>query len=121
MSTEFTTDKPIYLQILDYCMDCINMEKWSAESRIPSVKELSVTMAVNPRTVMRAYEELSTRGIIFQRRGMGFFVAADAREQVKTIRMKEFEETVLPEFIMKLRNADFPIGRVIEKLTEINT
>lgn len=118
MSAEFTTDKPIYLQILDYCMDNISSDQWRPENRIPSVKELSVTMAVNPRTVMKAYEELSTRGIIFQRRGLGFFVSSDARLLVKEIRMKEFETTVLPEFIKHLRNAGFPVSRVIEILSE---
>ena len=119
MSAEFTTDRPIYLQILDYCLDCIAQGKWQPESRIPSVKELSVTMTVNPRTVMRAYEELSERGIIFQRRGLGFYVATEALRDVSNLRMQQFESTVLPEFITAMQRAGYPVNRVIEKLREI--
>ena len=78
MITDFSTDKPIHVQILDYCMDCVGDGQWIAGERIPSVKELSVAMVVNPRTVMRAYEALEERGIIFQRRGLGFYVADGA-------------------------------------------
>lgn len=119
MTAEFSTDRPIYRQILDYCMECVSTGQWIPEGRIPSVKELSVTMAVNPRTVMRAYEELSDNGIIFQRRGMGFYVAADGPEIVSGIQRKEFEEKTLPEFILQMRRASFPVGRVIEILSEL--
>lgn len=119
MTTEFSTDRPIYRQILDYCMECVSAGQWTPEGRIPSVKELSVTMAVNPRTVMRAYEEMSDNGIIFQRRGMGFYVAADGPEIVSGIQRKEFEEKTLPEFIIQMRRASFPVERVIEILSEL--
>lgn len=119
MTAEFSTDKPIYRQILDYCMECVGTGQWTPEGRIPSVKELSVTMAVNPRTVMRAYEELSDKGIIFQRRGMGFYVADDGPEIVAEIQKTEFENKTLPEFILQMRRAAFPVDRVIEILTEL--
>ena len=116
MSAEFTTDKPIYVQILDFCMNAIAGGEWLPQGRVPSVKELSVTMGVNPRTVMRAYEELALRGIIFQRRGLGFFVADRAVEEVRAIRRLEFEQTVLPAFIARLRRDRYPVSLVIEAL-----
>lgn len=119
MTAEFTTDRPIYLQILDYCMDCIASGHWQPGGRIPAVKELSVNMSVNPRTVMRTYEELSGRGIIFQRRGLGFYVTDDGRDKVMEARRTEFEHTVLPDFIARMRKADFPPGRVIDILREL--
>ena len=119
MKAEFSTDKPIYRQILDYCLERISSGEWIPEGRIPSVKELSVTMTVNPRTVMRAYEELSEKLIIFQRRGMGFFVSADGPKIVAGIQKTEFEEKTLPEFIALMRRADFPVERVIERLMEL--
>ena len=112
MTAEFSTDKPIYRQILDYCLERISSGEWIPEGRIPSVK-------VNPRTVMRAYEELSEKLIIFQRRGMGFFVSADGPKIVAGIQKTEFEEKTLPEFIALMRRADFPVERVIERLMEL--
>ncbi len=119
MITDFSADRPIYLQILEFCLDRISSEEWTPGGRIPSVKELSVTMTVNPRTVMRTYEELSERGIIFQRRGLGFFVADDALLTVRKLRVQEFEQTVLPEFINRMLRAGYPVARVIERLSEL--
>lgn len=117
MITDFSADKPIHVQILDYCMDCIGAGEWVPGERIPSVKELSVTMVVNPRTVMRAYEALEERGIIFQRRGLGFYVSPEAVDKVMSERRREFDEVALPAFLARLRQAGFTINDLIEKLT----
>ena len=55
---EFNTSKPIYRQIVDFCYHEIATENWAAEGRIPSVKDLSVKLAVNNRTILNAYDEL---------------------------------------------------------------
>lgn len=120
MITDFSADKPIHVQILDYCMDRISAGEWVPGERIPSVKELSVTMVVNPRTVMRAYEALEERGIIFQRRGLGFYVALEAVDKVMSERRREFDEVALPAFLARLRQAGFTIDDLIEKLTAMN-
>lgn len=117
--TEFSGDKPIYLQILDFCLDRISSGEWIPGGRIPAVKELSVAMTVNPRTVMRAYEELSDLGIIFQRRGLGFFVSEDAPKVVRELKMREFERKILPEFIARLQNAGYPVAEVIRRLSAL--
>lgn len=117
MIVDFSADKPIHVQILDYCMDCIGAGEWVPGERIPSVKELSVTMVVNPRTVMRAYEALEERGIIFQRRGLGFYVAPEAVDKVMSERRREFDEVALPAFLARLRQAGFTIDDLIDKLT----
>lgn len=120
MTAEFTSDKPIYMQLLDYCMDCIGSGQWLPDGRIPSVKELAMTMAVNPRTVMRAYEELTARNLIYQRRGMGFFVTPDAVEVISRLRLTDFEANVLPDFISRLQSTGYPVSRVIEKLKALS-
>lgn len=120
MITDFSADKPIHVQILDYCMDCIGAGEWVPGERIPSVKELSVTMVVNPRTVMRAYEALEERGIIFQRRGLGFYVSPEAVDKVMSERRREFDEVVFPAFMVRLRQAGLTIDNLIDKLTAMN-
>lgn len=117
MITDFSTDKPIHVQILDYCMDCVGDGQWIAGERIPSVKELSVAMVVNPRTVMRAYEALEERGIVFQRRGLGFYVADGAVDKVVSERRDEFETVVLPDFMARLHKAGISIDELIDRLT----
>src|SRR5687767_9035164 len=46
---------------------------------MPSVRELSSQLVVNPRTVLQAYQELEREGILYVRRGQGTFVTPDVR------------------------------------------
>lgn len=61
----FKTNKPIYQQIVDFCFSKILTREWRAEERVVSVRELSTQLAVNSRTVLKAYEYLQTEDIIY--------------------------------------------------------
>ena len=102
MSPLFSNNQAIYLQIADYIADKILSGEWVANSRIPSVRELAVNMAVNPNTVMRTFEHLQLADIIFNKRGIGYFVSAEATRKIKKDRKKKFMEQVLPEFFRQL-------------------
>lgn len=95
---EFRENEPIYLQIAAHVGDQILLGKWNAEDKIPSVRELAVTFEVNPNTVMRTYEQLQNQEVIFNKRGIGFFVAPDAVRKVKALRKERFLQQDLPEF-----------------------
>lgn len=68
---DFKTNKPIYQQIVDFCFSKILTREWRAEERVVSVRELSTQLAVNSRTVLKAYEYLQTEDIIYPERGNG--------------------------------------------------
>ena len=70
-------------QIIDFCHRQVLSGAWAPEERVPSTKELAVTLTVNNRTVMKAYDELAAEGVIYQRRGMGYYAAPDASERVR--------------------------------------
>ena len=70
----------VYLQIADSISEDILLRKWSELERIPSVREMAVTLEVNPNTVQRTYTFLQSKGIIFNRRGIGYFVQKGGRE-----------------------------------------
>jgi len=93
---EFRDNKAIYLQIAEYVCEHILLGRWKTEEKIPSVREMAVTLEVNPNTVMRTYELLQTKNIINNKRGIGFFVAEDAEVQVKAYRKVQFMEDELP-------------------------
>lgn len=75
---KFDDNRPIYLQICDWVCGRILRKEWPEGERIPSVRELGALLQVNPNTVMRAYEKLQAQQIIYNQRGIGYFVAADA-------------------------------------------
>ena len=76
---EFRDNEAIYLQIAALVSDNILLGKWPGEQKIPSVRDLAVELEVNPNTVMRSYEFLQNQGIIYNKRGLGLFVAPDGR------------------------------------------
>ena len=99
---EFRDNKAIYLQIGDYVCEHILLGKWKDEEKIPSVRELAVSLEVNPNTVMRTYELLQNKNILSNKRGIGFFIAEDAIQQIKLYRKVQFMDQELPMFFRNL-------------------
>lgn len=99
----FNTDKPIYLQIVDVICDRILSGELRGGDRIPSVREYGADIGVNPNTMMRSYEKLTADGIIFNKRGIGYFVADDARDTVLAAQRKEFMEKDVPSILQRMR------------------
>jgi DNA-binding transcriptional regulator YhcF (GntR family) len=99
---EFNDAQAIYLQIADYVCDQIQLQKWNADEKIPSVRELAVTLEVNPNTVMRSYEHLQQQNIIYTQRGMGYFVSRDAPAQINKTRKENFLKEELPQVFRKM-------------------
>lgn len=98
----FDNNKPIYLQIADDITDHIVMGEPGAEERIPSVRDLAANYQVNANTAMRSVEHLQSEGIIYNRRGIGYFVAADASERIITMRREQFLTTEIDYFFNRL-------------------
>jgi len=93
---EFKENQAIYIQIGDYISEQILLGKWNEGDRIPSVRELGVDLQVNPNTVMRTFEFLQSNEIIFNKRGVGYFVSENAHSKIINYRRKSFIEHELP-------------------------
>jgi DNA-binding transcriptional regulator YhcF (GntR family) len=100
---EFRNTKGIFLQIADSISEKVIEGKYSPGEKIPSVRDLANEMGVNPNTVMRTYSELQTRGIIDNKRGMGFYVTGNAIEIIMQWKKKEFFENELPLIVRQTR------------------
>ena len=110
--TLFENAKPIYQQIADRICDQITGGSFSPGQRMPSVREYAAQLQVNSNTVMRTYDFLAANNIIFNRRGIGFFVSEDATEQVNALRARTFFSDEITYFFSRLRS----IGITPEKL-----
>ncbi len=99
---EFNSNKAIYLQISDMICEQILSGALAADDRIPSVREYGASVGVNPNTVMRTYEKLTNEGIIYNKRGIGYFISAEAKDIVLENNRKEFLEVELPAVIKKM-------------------
>lgn len=98
----FSENKPIYLQISDVICERILSGELQPDARIPSVREYGADIGVNPNTVMRTYEKLTADGIIYNRRGIGYFVASDAIGIIREAQRKQFLEEELPAILRKM-------------------
>lgn len=99
---EFENPKPIYRQISDWMSEKILRGEWPEGERIPSVRDLAVMMQVNPNTAIRAFDDLQNDEIIFNRRGVGYFVAEGAQAKVLSHRREEFIGDTLPSVFHKM-------------------
>ena len=100
---EFRKQKPIYLQIADRLMEQILQGEPAEDDRMPSVRDVAVNMGVNPNTVMRTFEHLQSEEIIYNRRGVGYFVSPDAKKRILAEQRREFLEEELPLIKQKMQ------------------
>ena len=109
---QFRDTASIYLQIADYICEKILLRQWAVDERIPSVRELAMQLEVNPNTVMRTYEFLQQQNIIYNQRGIGYFVGVDAIKNATQYRKTEFMENELPALFRNM----FLLGMDVEEL-----
>lgn len=100
---EFKNGKSIAMQIADNLSERILSGSLEETSKIPSVREMAAEMGVNPNTVVRSYAELHAKNIIANSRGVGYFVAENAKNIINDWRRQEFFETNLPEFVREMK------------------
>ena len=99
---EFHGNKAIYLQISDLICENILLKKWEEGGRIPSVREMAISIEVNPNTVQRTYTYLQDKGIIFNKRGIGFFIAENAFELTMDLKKEDFIKNECPHFFREM-------------------
>jgi len=66
---------PVYRQLIDQVLAGIATGHWRPGAQLPTVRQLSVDLAINPNTVVRAYKELEIRGVLSTQQGTGTFIA----------------------------------------------
>lgn len=116
MDSIFNSKQPIYIQIVEYIKKEIVTLKIKSGDKLPSVRELSGQLKVNPNTLQRAYQELEREGITCTQRGMGTFVVEDI-EMINTLK-KEMAKEVIDTFIFGMRNLGFNNNEMIESINE---
>ena len=82
---DYKNDKPLHEQITQGIKDLIICGVLSSGDQLPSVRELSVNLTVNPNTVQRAYKTLESEGVIYSIRGKGNFVAESHEADNRTL------------------------------------
>lgn len=121
MSVDFKLTKGIFQQIADTLSHRILEGQLLAGDRVPSVRDLAEEFEVNRNTLLRTYALLSDAGIIENRRGVGFFVAVDAADRIRSNEKKAFFDNELPDFLNKVRMLKLTNDDLSELLTLLET
>ena len=99
---DFSQNQAIYLQIAEFIMEKILSRNWKEEDRIPSVRDMAVSIQVNPNTVMRSYTYLQDMGILSNQRGIGYFIGKEAFSQTLRLKKDSFIRDELPRIFKTL-------------------
>ena len=100
---DFNQNKPIYLQIADSICEKILSGEYLPDERILSVRELGISLGVNPNTIVKVYDHLQGMEIIYNKRGIGYFVSADAPQKIMELQRDEFLKNELPAVVRKMK------------------
>ncbi len=114
----FKESKAIYLQIADRICDEILLGQYREEERIPSVREYAAVVEVNANTAMRSYDYLQARGIIYNKRGIGYFVSPDAPKMIRTLRRETFLSEEVDYFFKQLSSLQISANELAEMYGE---
>lgn len=96
----------VFQQIADRFRWEILSGTWSADARLPSIRETAVESRVNPNTVVKSYAELEREGIIYKKRGLGYFVASSAARSIERAKRDDFLKRELPRIFDQLAKLD---------------
>ena len=116
MEYQFTNDKPIYLQLIDYFKAQIISGELPEGSRLDSVRDLAVKAQVNPNTMQKALSELERMGLVRTERTSGRFITDD-KEKIKSMK-EELAKTEIEEFLDKMKSLGFDKEEVIKIINE---
>lgn len=123
MQWHFEKDRPIYTQIIEEIERFVISGQYPPNSKIPSIRDLSIEANVNPNTVQRALSELERVGLIVTQRTNGKFVTDDM-ELINNIKEKFAYETV-STFIERMHaigiDSKEEIIKIIEEMNKNET
>ncbi|MBQ9737253.1 MAG: GntR family transcriptional regulator [Clostridia bacterium] len=115
---DYKNDKPLHEQITLGIKELVMCGALLPNEQLPSVRDLSVSLTVNPNTVQRAYKTLEAEGIIYSIRGKGNFVSEAPEADTRTI------DSIYAAFVDAARELAFfgeskeAVSRVLDKVFE---
>lgn len=118
ITLDYADKRPIYEQIKDKLRELIIKGVLDSHDRIPSVRELAMSLAINPNTIQKAYRELETEGYIYSQKAKGYFVVP--REDTESRNSARTEELFgeLMKNITELKFLGVEQKEILERVIE---
>ncbi len=117
LSVDLKSGVPIYRQIIDQVKSGIATGALSPGDRLPTVRQLSVDLSVNPNTVSRAYNELELTGLVETHMGSGTFVGHQRVERDE-LEHRRILDQICQEFLSRASSHGFTLDDLLENLRQ---
>jgi GntR family transcriptional regulator len=116
-----TARTPIYRQLIEQIREAVARGRMQPGERLPSVRQLSKELVVNPNTIARAYTELERDGVLHTRPGLGVFVAkpqTELKAEARRRRLGDLIDRLLTEAVHLGVSADEVLALVTQRLSK---
>lgn len=117
MEWELSSDRPIYIQLIEQLQAAIIAGHVKPGDKIPSVRDLASEAQVNPNTMQKALAELERTGLLYTERTSGRFITSD-KELIMNLK-KQSAKTQIQEFIEKMKLMGFQPEETLALIKEI--
>ncbi|MBL0848277.1 MULTISPECIES: GntR family transcriptional regulator [Mammaliicoccus] len=118
MKPTLNDDTPIFLQIADMIKDDLVEGLLSEGEQIPSTTELSNFYNINRATAQKGITLLMDEGIVTKRRGIGVFIAEDARDKLVNTRMQDFSNTYIQNMVKEAKRLNINKEELIRRVAQ---
>ncbi len=98
--------QPIFIQVRQLIINLILSGATKPEQALPSVRQISADLSVNPLTVTRAYQSLVELGVVEKKRGLGMFLTTDARKKLLTHEREKFLTEDWPRIVAQIKSLE---------------
>lgn len=116
MGIDFSTDKPIYQQLIERITGDIIRGVLAPGEKLPSVREYAVKVGVNANTMQRVFKELEQMEVTETKRGQGSFVTTNI-ESIEGLR-QQMKEELTTSFLQSIEAFGFTTDEMIEQLKQ---
>ncbi len=113
------TGVPVYRQLIDQVMGGVAAGTLAPGDQLPTVRQVSVDLAINPNTVMRAYRELEIRGALETQQGTGTFISQQKVKRAEVERQRSLNQLV-GEIVARAGSAGFSLEELLERLHDLS-
>jgi GntR family transcriptional regulator len=117
LSVDLKSGVPLYRQIIDQVKSGIATGAVGPGDRLPTVRQLSVDLSVNPNTVSRAYNELELTGLVETHMGSGTFIG-HKRVERDEVEQRRILDQICQEFLSRASAHGFTLEDILENLKQ---
>ena len=117
ISVDLKSGVPIYRQIIDQVKSAMATGTLGPGDRLPTVRQLSVDLSVNPNTVSRAYNELELTGLVETHMGSGTYIG-NKRVERDEVEQRRMLEQICQEFLSRASSHGFTLDDILDNLRQ---